>query len=269
VPSLPKQSELEKKNMPEASKQKRASNKSDNIRFVWKKEKKHDAHGGAWKVAYADFVTALMAMFIVLWLTSQSNQTKAAISDYFKEPGKYLAERIHKSKIRAMILAKGEEAAEEVVEKENNPRNDIIMAMSKMRNVINNMRMDILEDGIRIEMSDTSEVALFEKGKAIITVESENRLRESFGKLGRISYPMVIEGHTDVSSDAGGNGYSNWELGMDRANAVRRLIEDMKVAKVTEVKSFGSTRLVNLAFPESPENRRVTILVKLPKSQFF
>lgn len=240
--------------------------KKEVIRFVYKKDKHKGHHGGAWKVAYADFVTALMALFIVLWLTSQSNQVKSAVSDYFKDPGKYMGEKIGKSKGRAIVISKGEESLEKVTKDEHSKKMDVVMAVQEFRNVLNNMRLDFLDEGIKVEMADTNQMTFFEKGSAMITKEAEAKLRESLKKMGVVSYPMIIEGHTDATP-TGREDYTNWELSMDRANALRRIIEDTKIADVVGVRAYGSTRLKNLALPYDPSNRRVNIIVQIPKSQ--
>ncbi len=240
--------------------------KEEVIRFVFKKDKHGGHHGGAWKVAYADFVTALMALFIVLWLTSQSNQVKSAVSDYFKDPGKYMGEKIGKSKARAIVISKGEESLEKVAKNEHSRKMDVIMAVQEFRNVLNSMRLDFMDEGIRVEMADTNQMTFFESGSARITKEAEMRLRESLKKLGVIPYQMIIEGHTDATP-TGREDYTNWELSMDRANALRRIVEDMKIANIVGIRAYGSTRLRNLALPYDPSNRRVNIIVQIPKSQ--
>ncbi|MBI3813959.1 MAG: OmpA family protein [Nitrospinae bacterium] len=237
------------------------------IKYVFKKEKHKGGHGGAWKVAYADFVTALMALFIVLWLTSQSNQVKTAVSDYFKDPGKYTAEQIKRAKVRAMVIAKGGEAVEKVAKQKDSDKMDIVIAVQEFRNVLNNMRLDSIEEGVKIEMADTNQTAFFEAGSAKITRDTEIRLRDSLKNMGILPYPMVIEGHTDATP-TGRTDYTNWELSMDRANAVRRIIAETKTAEVIGVKAYGSTMLAKPAFPSDPVNRRVGIIVQIPKSHF-
>lgn len=237
------------------------------IKYVFKKERHNSGGHGAWKVAYADFVTALMALFIVLWLTSQSNQVKTAVSDYFKDPGKYVSEQIKRAKIRAMVIAKGEEAVEKVAKQKDSDKMDIVMAVQEFRNVLNNMKLDYIDEGIKIEMADTNQMTFFESGNAKITKEAEARLRDSLKKMGILPYPMVIEGHTDAMP-TGRQDYTNWELSMDRANTLRRIIEEMKTAQVIAVRAYGSTRLAKPAFPSDPVNRRVGIIVQVPKSHF-
>ncbi len=237
------------------------------IKYVFKKDKHKGGHGGAWKVAYADFVTALMALFIVLWLTSQSNQVKTAVADYFKDPGKYTEEKIRRAKVRAMVIAKGEESVEKVAKEKNSEKMDIVIAVQEFRNVLNNMRLDSIEEGVKIEMADTNQMSFFESGSAKITKEAEIRLRDSLKKMGVLPYPMIIEGHTDASS-TGRTDYTNWELSMDRANAVRRIIEETRTAEVIGIKAYGSTMLAKPAFPSDSVNRRVSIIVQVPKSHF-
>jgi len=229
--------------------------KKEIIKFVFKKDKHGGHHGGAWKVAYADFVTALMALFIVLWLTSQTDQVKTAVSGYFKDPGKH-----------RILIAKGEESLESAAKDKYSGKMDVIIAVQEFRNVLNSMRIDFIDEGIKVAMADTNQMTFFESGSAKITKEVEMRLRESLKKMGVILYPMVIEGHTDAAP-TGRKDYTNWELSMDRANALRRIVEDMKIADVVGVRAYGSTRLRNLALPYDPSNRRVNIIVQIPKSQ--
>jgi chemotaxis protein MotB len=235
------------------------------FRFVKKKEK-HGGHHGAWKVAYADFVTALMALFIVLWLTTQSSQVKTAVSGYFIDPVRY-EKMVKRMKARAKSVLKEDEGGEEH-SKGKDSQQDIVVAVSEFRNVMNNLRLDLTDEGIKIEMADTHQNVFFQSGSAEITRETEIRFRESLSKIGKIPYPMIVEGHTDATT-INKKEYNNWELSMDRANSVRRVIEEMKIAQVIGVRAFGSTRLSRPASPFDPANRRVNLIVQVPKSHFY
>lgn len=237
---------------------------SDNtIRIVVKKKKHKESHGGAWKVAYADFVTALMALFIVLWLTSQSSSVKAHIGQYFTDPGSYKTSSIKESKIEARTFAHGsKKSVDEVIKNFNASQIGLIKALQKFKDIKQDVMVDVTPDGLEIEFSDTDKVIFFKSGSAEIKDDVRVKIVSAFSDMPKINYPIIIEGHTDATP-TGRADYTNWELSGDRANALRRIIEDMNVGKVVEVKAYGSSRLLKTDSPYDASNRRVNFIIKM------
>ncbi len=248
---------------------KKENNQSDyskeNVRIVVKRKKHKESHGGAWKVAYADFVTALMALFIVLWLTSQSSLVKAYIGQYFTDPGSYKTSSIKESKIEARIFAHGsKKSVDEVIKNFDASQIGLIKALQKFKDIKQDAMVDVTPDGLEIEFSDsdTDKIIFFKHGSAEITDDVRVKIVSAFSDMPKINYPIIIEGHTDATP-TGRADYTNWELSGDRANALRRIIEDMNVGKVVEVKAYGSSRLLKTDSPYDASNRRVNFIIKM------
>ncbi|OGW04057.1 MAG: hypothetical protein A2889_06080 [Nitrospinae bacterium RIFCSPLOWO2_01_FULL_39_10] len=236
----------------------------ENVRIVVKKKKhKGGSHGGAWKVAYADFVTALMALFIVLWLTSQSSSVKAYIGQYFTDPGSFKTSKYKESKIEARTFAHGsKKSVDEVIKNFDASQIGLIKALQKFKDIKQDAMVDVTPDGLEIEFSDTDKMIFFKSGSAEITDDVRAKIVSAFSDMPKINYPIIIEGHTDATP-TGRENYTNWELSGDRANALRRIIEDMNVGKVVEVKAYGSSRLLKTDSPYDASNRRVNFIIKM------
>ena len=237
---------------------------SDNsVRIVVKRKKHKESHGGAWKVAYADFVTALMALFIVLWLTSQSSIVKAYIGQYFTDPGSYKTSKIEESQIEGRTFAHGsKKSVDEVIKNFDASQIGLIKALQKFKDIKQDAMVDVTPDGLEIEFSDTDKMIFFKSGSAEITDDVRAKIVSAFSDMPKINYPIIIEGHTDATL-TGRENYTNWELSGDRANALRRIIEDMNVGKVVEVKAYGSSRLLKTDSPYDASNRRVNFIIKM------
>jgi chemotaxis protein MotB len=235
----------------------------ENIRIVFKKKKHKSHHGGAWKVAYADFVTGMMALFIVLWLTSQSSLVKAYIGQYFTDPGSYKTSKIEESKIEARTFAHGsKKSIDEIIKNFDASQIGLIKALQKFKDIKSDAMVDVTPDGLEIEFSDSDKMIFFKSGSADIADEARDKIVKAFSEIPKITYPIIIEGHTDAAS-TGKENYTNWELSGDRANALRRLIEDMNVGKVVEVKAYGASRLLKTDMPYDASNRRVNFIIKM------
>jgi chemotaxis protein MotB len=219
-------------------------------------------HGGAWKVAYADFVTAMMALFIVLWLMNSSDKVKASVHGYFLDPKGY-----------TRTLGAGPANSGEGLKMDRRSLPDlqkqIEQAMRKMpefEKIKGNVLTSVTGDGLRIDLVETDQGMFFVTGNAAPTVAGQ-RLLETLGReLGRMPNPIVVEGHTDARPFRNtSNAYSNWELGADRANAARRLLNVYGVRReqVKEVRGFADQKLFNAQDPFDPRNRRVSVVVKL------
>jgi chemotaxis protein MotB len=232
--------------------------------IIIKKKGGHGGHhGGAWKVAYADFVTAMMALFIVLWLlSSSSKQTQLAISGYFKDPsgtatkpGSALAGTAENLNLTKQDMAQLKEKLQKTIQKIND--------LDKLKK---NIEMTVTAEGLRIELIESEKGTFFESGSAQLNKNGQELLNLLAMELAKVPNHISIEGHTDAKPFAGKNSsYSNWELSSDRANAARRLMqspEGLRVDQVTQVRGFADQRLRNPKDPLDPANRRVSIIVQ-------
>ena len=231
--------------------------------IIIKKKSGHGGHhGGAWKVAYADFVTAMMALFIVLWLlSSSSKQTQVAISGYFKDPsgtasklGTSLAGTGESIPITKQDMAKLKEKLQKTIQKIND--------LDKLKK---NIEMTVTAEGLRIELIESEKGTFFESGRAALNKSGQELLGLLAVELGQVPNHISVEGHTDAKPYSGKSSYSNWELSSDRANAARRLMQQeagLRPDQVTQVRGFADQRLRNLKDPLDPSNRRISIIVQ-------
>ena len=217
-------------------------------------------HGGAWKVAYADFVTAMMALFIVLWLMNTSKPAQEAISGYFRDPS-------GTSKKVGSDVAGPPKKAEVKKDDMEQLKADLEKAMSEVSNFSkfkSHVTMTITAEGLRIELTESAGGTFFDSGSAKITGDSVGVISALAEELGKLPNKLAIEGHTDSKPYGPGSLYTNWELSSDRANAARRLMQANGVGpeQVTQVRGFASERLRTPETPLDPSNRRISIIVK-------
>lgn len=257
-------------------------------RIVKKKKIQQGGHGGAWKVAYADFVTAMMALFIVLWIMGQSQNIRANVAQYFKNPGVLqgsmglletsdiggeLPTPGHSQELQTPApmppsVTSGEGSLEEI----KNRIIEIISQLPELDRLKEQMRLEINNEGLRIELLDRENSHFFDLGSANLKGETKELLSLIAQELGKLPNRISVEGHTD-SRPYGSKDYTNWELSADRANAARRLLEEagVKPGQVTSVRGCADQHLRNREDPMDVQNRRVTILVtfqdKTKKSQ--
>ncbi len=218
---------------------------------------------GAWKVAYADFVTALMALFIVLWMMNSSQKVKESISGYFHDPRGYTRK-----------LGAGPASREEGIPVSQHNVADLqkqiqqaLAQMPDFKKLQNNVKFSVTGEGLRIDLLETEQGLFFVSGSPSPTPAGERLLRMLAGEIGRMPNSVVIEGHTDARPfrNAGlSTGYSNWELSADRANAARRLLHSYGVQgrQVVEIRGYADQKLLNPAEPDDPRNRRISLVVK-------
>ena len=241
------------------------------VRIIKKKGRGHGGHhGGAWKVAYADFVTAMMALFIVLWIVGQSKSVKEAISAYFKDPGVFTSGRyggvlegekktapttppVPLDKVAAEMEKLKAEAS--IIEKAISKEPDFSQFKDKIQ-------VTVTEEGLRIDLVEASEGLFFDIGKATIKPQTVQLLKVIAANLSRMTNNIAIEGYTDARPYAS-SGYSNWNLSTDRANSARMILEENGLQKnqISEVRGFADRKL---RVPEKPldfSNRRVSILM--------
>ena len=236
-------------------------------------------HGGAWKVAYADFVTAMMAFFLVMWLVGQSQQVKANVAGYFRDPGVFEHER------SKGILAGGAPGMEAggtprpvappddpaALARERQALTDaaerIRQSLSRVPDIAtlrDQIEFTITAEGLRIELVERAGSSFFDSGSAVLRGESVRILMIIAVELGKLANDVVVEGHTDRRPYAKGNRYGNWELSADRANAARREMEGagLTAGQLRTVRGFADTELHLTADPLDPRNRRVSIVVR-------
>lgn len=231
--------------------------------IIVKKKIVHNGHhGGAWKVAYADFVTAMMALFIVLWLMGASDQVKKAVAGYFRDPSGRTTETGTGQGGTGENIGIGKDDMGQLKKK----LEAAMKQAPELEKLKNQVKMNVTGEGLRIELLDSDVATFFEKGNAQPTGSGMEMLKLLAGELGKMPNRLLVEGHTDAkpySSDTP-NGYSNWELSADRANAARKLMQvsGVQPGQVAEIRGYADQRLRKPDDPDNPCNRRVSIVVK-------
>jgi chemotaxis protein MotB len=228
--------------------------------IVIKRVKGHGGHhGGAWKVAYADFVTAMMALFIVLWLMNTSKPVQEAIAGYFKDPagtGKLLGST---QPGQAAKTVTREDMAKVKAELEK-----AIQQMTNFDKIKDQIKLTVTAEGLRIELLESQKGTFFESGDTDPNGNGRELLMTIAEELGKIPNKINVEGHTDSQQFSGRANYTNWELSTDRANASRRLMQQhgLRDNQVAEVRGFADQQPRDGNDPADPSNRRITLIVK-------
>ena len=234
-----------------------------------KKAKGHGGHhGGAWKVAYADFVTAMMALFLVLWLVSQADtKLKQAIASYFRSPGVF-------DSMQGGILAQAKKVSKEPGNLTSKDDEQILFSVAQnlqkqfstrpeFNKSKDQIQIDITEEGLRIQIIDKADRISFPSGSAKLTAEAEEILKEIALGICNLPNKINIGGHTDSHVFPSANGYTNWELSADRGNAARRVLEAgcVKPSQIRRIVGFADTVPMVPDDPFAPANRRISITV--------
>jgi chemotaxis protein MotB len=271
-------------------------------------------HGGAWKVAYADFVTAMMAFFLVMWLVaSVSKEQRAAIFDYFKNPSMEQGQSpkpapgqqgpggastaainlrggmdAPKSSMqtpglgavpiapptppadaarKALEAAQGEERKN--LEALKRDLEEAIARSQTLAPFKDQLLIDITPEGLRIQIVDAQNRAMFERGSSSLQGYTAEILHELAGYLNNVPNKVSISGHTDTTPYAGERGFSNWELSADRANAARRALLEgsLRSDKIARVVGLSSAVPFDKSAPTSPVNRRISIIVMTKQAE--
>ena len=264
----------------------------------------HSAHGGAWKIAYADFVTAMMAFFLLMWLLgSTSEGDKKGISDYFQSPLKVAMQGGAGAGASNSVITGGgndltqsagqsrrgdgeEKSAKKMsgdqtkVERAKKDAKDLATLASKIAAAISNnakmsefssqIKLEITPDGLQIQIVDDQRRPMFDSGSASVKPYMSDILAEIGRALLDVDNKISLDGHTD--SQAYGNaarGYSNWELSSDRANASRRelIAAGMPEGKLARVVGMASSQPLEPDNPLAPSNRRISILVMTKEAE--
>jgi chemotaxis protein MotB len=258
----------------------------------------HVAHGGAWKIAYADFVTAMMAFFLLMWLLgSTSEGDKKGLSDYFQSPlkvamqggpgagasnsvlnggGNDMTQTAGQAKRgdgadRAARQQSGDQAKAQRAARDAQKLSELSAKISamitsnpKLAEFSKQIQLSMTPDGLQIQIVDDQKRPMFDSGSATVKPYMRDILQEIGVMLVDVDNKMSLDGHTDQTPyGAGARGYSNWELSADRANASRRelVAAGMPDEKIARVMGLASSILLDQDNPRSPTNRRISITV--------
>ncbi|MEO7191720.1 MAG: flagellar motor protein MotB [Vicinamibacterales bacterium] len=244
---------------------------------VRRKKIHHAHHGGAWKVAYADFVTAMMAFFLVMWLAAQDSRVRDAVAGYFQEPGVLPHE--HSNSIvgsgpggvggsgAPVVPRKATgmlEAEQRALATAADRIKQHLLSVKEFGALRDQVELSVTAEGLRIELVERTGSSFFDRGSAALRGESERILSLIAQEIGRLTNDVVIEGHTDSRPYTQHERYGNWELSADRANAARRVMVDqgLHAGQLRAVRGFADTDLRFAEQPLDPRNRRVSIVVR-------
>jgi chemotaxis protein MotB len=229
--------------------------------IIVKKKVNHGGHhGGAWKVAYADFVTAMMALFIVLWLMNSSKQVQEAVGGYFKDPSgnsKMVGTDQRGSSDNFTLTKEDMTKLKEQLQK-------TVRRVTDFDKLKNQIEMTVTAEGLRIELLESASGTFFESGSARPNDDCKQLLSLLAQELGKLPNKISVEGHTDSKPYAGSTTYGNWELSTDRANAARRLMQQSGVRddQIAQVRGYADQRLRTPKDPLAPSNRRISLIVQ-------
>jgi chemotaxis protein MotB len=241
----------------------------------------HGHHGGAWKVAYADMVTTLMALFIVLWILAQSDEFKANIAHYFQDPVGYQDggsnppfEGGTDSGVPSVLDDPQPPPPQDQAAKEELWRSraaEIRQAVEEVPSITKyreQIQLSMTPEGLRINLLESSETPLFKLGGTDLNSEAVDVLRTIAQEVNNFPNPIVIEGHTDSRPFGAGSKKTNWELSTGRAHTARRVFEQTGVdtKRMLEVRGFSDRQLYNPLDPEDSRNRRVSITLLSPEA---
>jgi chemotaxis protein MotB len=226
-------------------------------------------HGGAWKVAYADFVTAMMALFIVLWLMNSSKQVQEAVGGYFRDPnGTSKLVGVGTSKLNGNNQQGAGESltvSKDDMQKLKEELQNSIRKVTELHNLGKQIEMTVTSEGLRIELLESAAGTFFDIGNATPSANAKELLKALAEEIGKLPNHVSIEGHTDSKPyGKAGASYSNWELSSDRANAARRIMAEngMSPKQVSQVRGYADQRLRHKEDPEDPGNRRISLIVE-------
>jgi chemotaxis protein MotB len=237
----------------------------------------HAHHGGAWKVAYADFVTAMMAFFLVMWIVGQSTQTKEAIAGYFRDPVAFEA----KTGAGSGVLPGADSglqgggrpipapptdirSATETLERAAEHLREALAKTPMFASLKDRIEIQITTEGLRIELLEAPDDGFFSTGSAALKPETLVILAVIAQELRKLRNLVAVEGHTDRRPYVSAQQYSNWELSSDRANAARRVLQEagLREEQLDAVRGYAATKLRTPDDPYASQNRRISIVVR-------
>jgi chemotaxis protein MotB len=256
------------------------SEKGGEVRIVKKKHGGHGHHGGAWKVAYADFVTAMMAFFLVMWIIGLSQNIKEAVAAYFKDPVGFM-KAVEAGKLAFSIAPesggkKGEQdVATKVSDVSEKKRLEVakkeiekmMEGVSEFKQLKPYVQIQIVDEGLRVELLESSRPVFFASGSADLNPQARQLLARLAKYLAKLPNRVIIEGHTDSRPFLRG-GTTNWELSVNRANSARRVLESsgLRKGQIYEVRGYADNRLRVPNDPYHYSNRRVSLLIAYEKA---
>jgi chemotaxis protein MotB len=255
--------------------------KSDARPIILKRRKKvaHGHHGGSWKVAYADFVTAMMAFFMVMWILGMDASTRKAVEGYFTDPTGFKKGysagqspvsvgatplQMKEDQIRLIIRGAEKQAFKDAADR-------IKQGLESKRDELGSAKFEVTvtDQGLRVELIEgVAEGQFFQSGSAQVKPVARLGLTIIARELAGLRNPVVVEGHTDAAPYAASVVYTNWELSADRANAARRVLEEtgLRAGRVTEVRGYADTQLRRPDAPMAAENRRISLLLPFSRA---
>lgn len=257
-----------------------------------KKVVKGGHHGGSWKVAFADFATAMMAFFLVLWLTATASpEQKLAVEGYFKDPVGFTEggspNPVDLEGSASVVNESSEDVADSNIQIEDQVVEEMAQTLEqqKMERLFQDLKerieenktlqdfkdqllIDITSEGLRIQIVDRSKRPMFDSGRAELKYYSQDILFELAKTLSTVDNKLSITGHTDSTPFSGRPGYTNWELSADRANTARRALVAGGVSggQIGRVVGLSDSVLFNKDDPQAPVNRRISIIVMNKKA---
>lgn len=241
--------------------------------------KKHGHHGGAWKVAYADFVTAMMALFLVLWLTSQDEKIKEAVQRSFKNPFVSLTKEstgvVPNKDVQAVKSTEGNFDSASVVELNmlRTLASDLLKTLQSNAEVPQDdpVKLEMTNDGVRINLFDRSRHAIFNKGTADFTEYGKFIISTLAWQVARYTNNFIVEveGHTEKRKVALADSSPDWAISTDRALAARKrlILHGVLSEQVRKVAGYADTRPLFETAPEDESNRRVAIMLRTANSK--
>lgn len=254
---------------------KNAGNAGPKVIIIRKKAKGHGAHhGGAWKVAYADFVTAMMALFMVMWLLSQTDQsTREKLSEYFRtglfsgapsvlNGGAGVQERAFFDVVGRSAMQPESAAFERIALAVRAQVQRLIDENPALKDLGKNVRVSVTEEGLLITILDGGNDLMFDLSSSELKPRLIMLLERLAPILGRLDNPIQVHGHTDARPFPKGSARTNWVLSFERADNARAVMEEsgLRKGQIAGVFAHGDSSLYNTKDPQSPENRRLALL---------
>lgn len=244
-------------------------------------------HGGSWKVAFADFATAMMAFFLVLWLTATASpEQKLAVEGYFKDPVGFVEGGARSPVDLGGSASVINEATQDIESSPVQIQDEVVdqladtLEQRRMEQLFQDLQerieqsetlqefkdqllIDITDEGLRIQIVDRSGRPMFDSGRAELKYYSQDILFELARTLGSVNNKLSITGHTDATPFVGRPGYTNWELSADRANTARRALVagGVRIQQIARVVGLSDSVLFDKENPTAPVNRRISIIV--------
>jgi chemotaxis protein MotB len=238
-----------------------------------KKNNTHQSHG-SWKVAYADFVTAMMALFLCLWLTSQDQKIKDAVERAFRNPFSSVTKEsvgiIPSADANATFQQQGHFQSVSAVEMETMRHlSDDLSKLLKQDENVSNVKIDLTPEGLDINIFDRSHRPIFNPGTSAFTDYGSWVFSTLAWEIARYStFRIELEGHTESKTENGNDNHDAWDLSTDRANASRRILVSNGVLdeQISKISGFADTVPMAGYQPTDEINRRVTVLLRLKES---